>query len=286
MKNKTFNYLGLEFEPIRSFTKQEKEKAWKGDILNYYKWGQCKEYNCKEFYEKSQEIGAKKIDIFKIKNGILANLYAVPCRNYLSILKNLPDVESEVLDKINVINSCAELYKDLYNSEVSYFRANQQAQIYWNNKNWYEFEIIVDFANKSIIFKADNIVFDTQQFNTFFDMREWLTDRNLDYFSEKYSDNYITNKMVFGVLNEDITLTDLDEEKQYIYTYFLYKYILYKIYGNKDTVNYKMKDFFDDEFTLVENRTNNEFLKEIRNDILNELRKEINYAFFEDKDWD
>lgn len=102
-------------------------------------------------------------------------------------------------------------------------------------------------------------------------MREWLTDRNLDYFSEKYSDNYITNQMVFGVLNEDITLNDLDEEKQYTYTYFLYKYILYKIYGDKGTVNYKIKDLFDEEFPLVENRTNKEFLQEIRNDILNEI---------------
>ena len=66
-------------------------------------------------------------------------------------------------------------------------------------------------------------------------MQEWLYDKNLDYFAEKYSDNYITNQMVFGVLNEDITLTDLDEEKQYTYTYFLYKYILYKIYGDKGT---------------------------------------------------
>ncbi len=47
-----------------------------------------------------------------------------------------------------------------------------------------------------------------------------------------------------------------------------------------------MKDLFDEEFPLVENRTNKEFLQEIRNDILNEIRKEINYAFFENQDCD
>ena len=169
--------------------------------------------------------------------------------NYLAIIENPNVIEYEVLHKIAVIDRCASLYKELYNSEVSYFRTTEKAQIYWNNKNGYEFEVLVDFTNKNIIFKADNIVFDTKQFDTFFDMREWLTGiENLDYFSEKYSDNYITNQMVFGVLNEDIILTDLDEEKQYIYTYFLYKYILYKIYEDTGTVNYKMKDLFDEEF--------------------------------------
>lgn len=286
MENKTFNYLGLDFEPIRCFTEKERKNAFRGDFLNFYSWGQCKEYSCKEFYKKAHEIGAKTFNIFKIKNGILTNLYAVPCTNYLAIIENPNVIEYEVLHKIAVIDRCASLYKELYNSEVSYFRTTEKAQIYWNNKNGYEFEVLVDFTNKNIIFKADNIVFDTKQFDTFFDMREWLTDRNLDYFSEKYSDNYITNQMVFGVLNEDIILTDLDEEKQYIYTYFLYKYILYKIYEDTGTVNYKMKDLFDEEFPLVENRTNKEFLQEIRNDILNEIRKEINYAFFENQDCD
>lgn len=286
MENKTFNYLGLDFEPIRCFTEKERKNICKKGLLNFCRWVQCKEYTHKDFYKKAHEIGAKTFDIFKIKNGILDSLYVVPCTKSLAIIENPNIVGYEVLHKINVIDSCASLYKELYNSEVSYFRNTEKAQIYWNNKNGYEFEVLVDFKNKSIIFKADNIVFDTKQFNNFFDMQEWLYDKNLDYFAEKYSDNYITNQMVFGVLNENITLTDLDEEKQYTYTYFLYKYILYKIYGDKGTVNYKMKDLFDEEFPLVENRTNKEFLQEIRNDILNEIRKEINYAFFENQDCD
>ncbi|WP_177162284.1 hypothetical protein [uncultured Fusobacterium sp.] len=285
MENKTFNYLGLDFEPIRCFTTKERKNICKSGVLNFCSWVQCKEYTHKDFYKKAHEIGAKTFDIFKIKNGILSNLYVVPGTNTLAIIEDINIIENEALYKINIIDSCASLYKELYNSEVSYFRTTEKVQIYWNNKNGYEFEVLVDFTNKNIIFKADNIVFDTKRFDTFFDMREWLTDRNLDYFSEKYSDNYITNQMVFGILNEDITLTDLDEEKQYTYTYFLYKYILYKIYGDKGTVNYKMKDLFDEEFPLVENRTNKKFLQEIRDDILNEIRKEINYSLFEDIDF-
>ena len=47
-------------------------------------------------------------------------------------------------------------------------------------------------------------------------------------------------------------------------------------------MNYKMLDFFEDEFVVLENKTIEVILKEIRDDILNQIKKDINFLLFDD----
>ena len=66
---------------------------------------------------------------------------------------------------------------------------------------------------------------------------------------------------------------------------FLYKSILYYIYQEKSIVDSKIKDF-EDEFVEVGDKSNDELFREIREDILYSIRKEINYFLFENVDKD
>ena len=283
---KTFIYEYLEFKPIRQFTKEEEKKAFKGDLLNFEKWFSPDKYNHSEFYEKAKEIGAEDIDIFEIRTGILKGVFAVPCRNYIALIKDKEIIGYDDSFRFEVANKCAELYKELYNSEENLFRAYPRVNIYWNNKSGYELEILIDFDEKTLISKVENTVIDIKRFNDFFYLKEFLENKNIEILQEEYSDKKITDKVVSSVLNGNVALNDLSETKQYTYIYFLYKYILYNLYSDRDIVNYKMIDFFDDEFVIVENKTIEDILKEIRDDVLKQMKKDINIWLFNDMYYD
>lgn len=284
MEEKTFTYQYLEFKPIRQFTEEEEEKrSWKGDLLNFVKWFSPDKYNHSEFYEKAKEIGAEDIDIFEIRTGVLKGVFAVPCSNYLALVTDKEIIGYENFYRFKVAERCSELYKELYDSEVSLFRAYPKAQIYWNNKFGYEFEILVDFEEKVIVFKVDSIIIETIKFHEFFYIKEYLENKDIKYLQEKFSDRNLTNKIALKVVDKHINLKKLNDDEQHIYIYFLYKYLLYNLYRNENIVNYKMKDLFDDDFVVMEeNKTIEVILKEIRDDILNQIKKDMNIWLFDD----
>ena len=272
MEEKTFSYQYLEFKPIRQFTEEEEKRSWKGDLLNFEKWFSHRGYSYSDFYEKAKKIGAEDIDIFEIRTGVLKGVFAVPCRNYIALITDKKIIGYDNSFRFEVAKKCAELYKELYNSEEDLFRAYPRVQIYWNN----------DFDEKTLISRVDNTVVDVKKFNDFFYLKEFLENKNIEILKEEYSDKKITDKVASSVLKGNVVLNDLSKTKQYTYIYFLYKYILYNLYSDRDIVNYKMLDFFEDEFVVVENKTIEVILKEIRDDILNQIKKDINFLLFDD----
>ena len=243
MEEKTFSYQYLEFKPIRQFTEEEEKRSWKGDLLNFEKWFSHRGYSYSDFYEKAKKIGAEDIDIFEIRTGVLKGVFAVPCRNYIALITDKKIIGYDNSFRFEVAKKCAELYKELYNSEEDLFRAYPRVQIYWNNKYGYELEILVDFDEKTLISKVDNTVIDVKKFNDFFYFKEFLENKNIKILQEEYSDKKITDKPASSVLRGNVVLNDLSKTKQYTYIYFLYKYILYNLYSDRDIVNYKMLDF-------------------------------------------
>ena len=282
MEEKTFSYQYLEFKPIRQFTEEEEKRSWKGDLLNFEKWFSHRGYSYSDFYEKAKKIGAEDIDIFEIRTGVLKGVFAVPCRNYIALITDKKIIGYDNSFTFEVANKCAELYKELYNSEEDLFRAYPRVQIYWNNKYGYELEILVDFDEKTLISRVDNTVVDVKKFNDFFYLKEFLENKNIEILKEEYSDKKITDKVASSVLKGNVVLNDLSETKQYTYIYFLYKHILYNLYSDRDIVNYKMLDFFEDEFVVIEDKTIEVILKEIRDDILNQIKKDMNFLLFDD----
>lgn len=286
MEEKTFSYQYLEFKPIRQFTEEEEKRSWKGDLLNFEKWFSHRGYSYSDFYEKAKKIGAEDIDIFEIRTGVLKGVFAVPCRNYIALITDKKIIGYDNSFRFEVAKKCAELYKELYNSEEDLFRAYPRVQIYWNNKYGYELEILVDFDEKTLISRVDNTVVDVKKFNDFFYLKEFLENKNIEILKEEYSDKKITDKVASSVLKGNVVLNDLSETKQYTYIYFLYKHILYNLYSDRDIVNYKMLDFFENEFVITEDKTTKDILKEIRDDILNEIKKDMNIWLFDDMYYD
>lgn len=89
---------------------------------------------------------------------------------------------------------------------------------------------------------------------------------------------------IISLLNENkLVLKNCDEEEQNKYLLEIYKSILLYLYSINDLVALKLKDF-GDEFVEIENKENEKILKEIREDILNEVKKEINFFLFGDVD--
>lgn len=279
---KTFTYQNLEFRPVIQFTREHEKNCW-GALLHLKKWFCPDEYNHSDFYEKAKEIGAEKFDIFEIQTGVLKGVFDVPCSNYLALVTDKEIIGYENFYRFKVAERCSELYKELYDSEVSLFRAYPKVQIYWNNKFGYEFEILVDFEEKVIVFKVDSIIIETIKFHEFFYIKEYLENKDIKYLQEKFSDRNLTNKIALKVVDKHINLKKLNDDEQHIYIYFLYKYVLYNLYRNETIVNYKMKDLFDDEFVVVEeNKTTEEILTEIRDDILSQVKKDMNIWLFDD----
>lgn len=82
-------------------------------------------------------------------------------------------------------------------------------------------------------------------------------------------------------MENKINLSNLDYDKRYETILNVYEEILKYIYGeNSIIVDYKMNDFSVDLPPLNKNN-NKDILKVIRDDILNEIKKEIDYLIGE-----
>ena len=55
---------------------------------------------------------------------------------------------------------------------------------------------------------------------------------------------------------------------------------------NENSINGLLKDLLEDTIIETEYKTNDEIVRDIRNDILYYLRKELNYCYFDDVDMD
>ena len=281
--NKEFEYHNIKFKPICIFPKNQEKINLLTKDLNYYEWFNTDKYNYSDFYKKAEEIGAKENEIFEVINGPLKGIAVVPCNNYLAILKEEKEkIINENFYKIEVAKKYIQLYEELYSSKTSLFRENPIAQIYWDNKKGYEFEILVNFENKSIIFKVDTLEFETIKFNNFYSLYEWLKDKNIAYFEQKYNDKFIVNQIICNILIGKTILSNLDEKDQSIYILFLYKYILYYIYIEEYIVALKIKEY-GIESIKIQNRDNKDILLDIKNDILTKINQEMNCCLFENE---
>ena len=90
--------------------------------------------------------------------------------------------------------------------------------------------------------------------------------------------------MLEKIVNNEIIIKDLDKDKQYDCMERLYMEILTYVYGDEETARYNLLDFT--EYFGELDRSNKDILIEIRNDILHEIKKSINYCIFEDVDID
>lgn len=77
-----------------------------------------------------------------------------------------------------------------------------------------------------------------------------------------------------------------DEIKLYQCLEAIYRIMLEYIGLNDIAINGLLKDLLEDEVLETEGKTNNEIVRDIRNDILYYLRKELNYCYFDDVDMD
>lgn len=93
------------------------------------------------------------------------------------------------------------------------------------------------------------------------------------------------NQFFEQVKNNDIKLCEFTDEltiEHYIRA--IYTTIMEYIGLDSNSIQSYIEYFIDDEMIDVKNKTNEQILEEIRDDILNEFRKDFNYLCFEDKD--
>lgn len=90
--------------------------------------------------------------------------------------------------------------------------------------------------------------------------------------------------MLEKIVSNEIIIKNLDEDKQYDCMKQLYMEILTYVYGDEETARYNLLDFT--EYFGELDKNNKDILIEIRDDILHEIKKSINYCIFEDVDVD
>lgn len=90
-----------------------------------------------------------------------------------------------------------------------------------------------------------------------------------------------------SIREERIILSEIkDEIKLYQCLEAIYRIMLEYICLNDIAINRCLKDLLEDSILETEYKTNNEIVRDIRNDILYYLRKELNYCYFDDVDMD
>lgn len=90
-----------------------------------------------------------------------------------------------------------------------------------------------------------------------------------------------------SIREERIIISEIkDEIKLYQCLEAIYRIMLEYISLNNIKINQCLKDLLEDTIIETEYKTNNEIVRDIRNDILYYLRKELNYCYFDDVDMD
>lgn len=90
-----------------------------------------------------------------------------------------------------------------------------------------------------------------------------------------------------SIREERIIISELEDEiKLYQCLEAVYRIMLEYIGLNDISVNRCLKYLLEDQILETEGKTNDEIVRDIRNDILYYLRKELNYCYFDDVDMD
>ena len=93
------------------------------------------------------------------------------------------------------------------------------------------------------------------------------------------------NQFFECVKNNDVKLCEFtDEFKIEHYIRAIYTTMMEYIGLDNNSIQSYIEYFLDDDMINVEGKTNEQIMEEIRDDILNEIRKDFNYLYFEDKD--
>ena len=139
------------------------------------------------------------------------------------------------------------------------------AEILFSNKYPFEKNTVRDNFITEAFSKADSTNIPSEYLTQ--ELIELIKERNIS----------IINKL----LENKINLSNLDYDKRYETILNVYEEILKYIYGENSTiVDYKMNDFSVD-LPPVNTNNNKDILKVIRDDILNEIKKEIDYLIGE-----
>lgn len=90
-----------------------------------------------------------------------------------------------------------------------------------------------------------------------------------------------------SIREERIIISEIkDETELYRCLEAIYRIMLEYIGLNNIKINQCLKDLLEDTIIETEYKTNDEIVRDIRNDILYYLRKELNYCYFDDVDMD
>ena len=92
------------------------------------------------------------------------------------------------------------------------------------------------------------------------------------------------NEYFVSVKENEINLSEIEDELELEkYIRAIYEIMMSYIGLNSEPIQFYIMDFINDEMIDVKGKTNEQIFEEIRDDILNEFRKDFNYLCFEDK---
>ena len=277
---KTFKFNGLEFKPVKM---TEAKLNYPRVCTRYEFCNNIGKYNGRFDYEDfyincvAQGIDEKNY-VFEIQNGLLKGILVTPVPNpdALAIANNLPvDIYFKVLI-MELLNS-KDPYFVVRTNKVEYplcnFRINFERDLEYSN--------ILDMDNLTITSKFADYILSEKKFSSHYELYNYLKD-SVTY-NEPITEDTVAEE-IFKMIVEDNSINLTKQRYEYAFTYCIYYCILNDIVG-KDRTYHLLKDLYWDYPKREDYKTISEFLEAIRNDILNEIRKEINTKLFDDPDF-
>lgn len=175
--------------------------------------------------------------------------------------------DKELIETRTMNNMHIDIYELNKNSEISKIGV-MLLEGYENTKN--------DIAKYSKFIKKENL---SEQIDEMFKRLKQGT-------MVLYDQGFFTLDDYFKAIKYNkINLSDIEDELQ-LETYIkaIYTTMMEYIGLDNNSIQSYIEDFLDDDMVNVEGKTNEQILEEIRDDILNEFKKDFNYLCFENRD--
>lgn len=277
---KTFKFNGLEFKPVKM---TEAELNYPRLCTRYEFCNNIWKYNGRFSYEDfyinctAQGIDEKNY-VFEIQNGLLKGILVTPVPNpdMLAISNNLPiDIYFKVL------------IMELLNSKDPYFIVRTDKSEYplcnfrINFEKDLEYSSVIDMDNLTVISKFSEYTLSENKFNSYYELYNYLKDAFT--YNKPITEDSLTED-IFKRIVVDNSLDLTNPKYEYAFTYCIYYCLLNYIVG-KDRAYHFLKNLHWDYPKREDYKAVSEYLEAIRNDILNELRKDMNTKLFDNPDF-
>lgn len=265
--NEIFNRINPadSIKPISNYSKEE---------LNKYEW------ILKEFYSN------KIIKQEKVMYNIVESY--VETHNKLKAfdeekLDLYPDNNDFILDSLscewgyilNLDNNTLEVWKGFqkypdkknrYGTEIQYTS--------FNGTNYYPCRMVYSIKFSELKKKKEEEII-------------YEIDKQEELISYLENNNESISNKLSEVKNEYIQLSKIKNEVILMsYIDAAYREAMSHIGMEANSIQSNMEDLLDECYIEIDNKNNNDILRSIRDDFLNELRKQINECFFDDKNID